>query len=140
MQELHMKNNTIAIALASLLVGGVATAGYMNSRDAAGRGNDTVPHAVDAAVPAAADRAAAGDVLPDAAIPAAGRLEYAEVVAVEPVLERETLYAERHAHHINDETLRALVGELDLSEVSLRKRLAAARRAAGVGDGGHPAR
>ena len=88
-----MKNNTIAIALASLLVGGVATAGYMNSRDAAGRGNDTVPHAVDAAVPAAADRAAAGDVLPDAAIPAAGRLEYAEVVAVEPVLERETLYA-----------------------------------------------
>ena len=61
-----MKNNTIAIALASLLVGGVATAGYMNSRDAAGRGNDTVPHAVDAAVPAAADRAAAGDVLPDA--------------------------------------------------------------------------
>ena len=88
-----MKNNTIAIALASLLVGGVATAGYMNRRDAAGRGNDTVPHAVDAAVPAAADRAAAGDVLPDAAIPAAGRLEYAEVVAVEPVLERETLYA-----------------------------------------------
>ena len=88
-----MKNNTIAIALASLLVGGVATAGYMNSRDAAGRGSDTAPHSVDAAVPAAADRAAAGDVLPDAAIPAAGRLEYAEVVAVEPVLERETLYA-----------------------------------------------
>ena len=88
-----MKNNTIAIALASLLVGGVATAGYMNSRDAAGRGSDTAPHSVDAAVPAVVDRAAVGEVLPDAAIPTAGRLEYAEVVAVEPVLERETLYA-----------------------------------------------
>ena len=26
------KNNTLAVALAALLVGGVATAGYMNSR------------------------------------------------------------------------------------------------------------
>lgn len=47
-------------------------------------------------------------------------------------VERQTLYAERHAHHINDASLRALVAELDLSEVSLRKRLAVARRAAGV--------
>ncbi|MGD9598294.1 MAG: Na+/H+ antiporter [Steroidobacteraceae bacterium] len=47
-------------------------------------------------------------------------------------IEREALYAERHAHHINDETLRALVAELDLSEVSLRKRLAVARRALGL--------
>lgn len=43
--------------------------------------------------------------------------------------ERDALYAERHAHRINDETLRALVAELDLSEVPLRKRLAVARRA-----------
>ena len=28
-----MKNNTIAIALGSLLLGGVATAGYLNNRD-----------------------------------------------------------------------------------------------------------
>ena len=30
------KNNTLAVALAALLVGGVATAGYMNSRNAGG--------------------------------------------------------------------------------------------------------
>ncbi|AMN46799.1 sodium:proton antiporter [Steroidobacter denitrificans] len=47
-------------------------------------------------------------------------------------IERETLYAERQAHRINDDTLRALVAELDLSEVSLRKRLVVARRALGL--------
>jgi CPA1 family monovalent cation:H+ antiporter len=46
-------------------------------------------------------------------------------------VERDALYAERHAHRINDESLRSLVGELDLAEVSLRKRLDVARRAAG---------
>jgi CPA1 family monovalent cation:H+ antiporter len=46
--------------------------------------------------------------------------------------EREALYAERQAHRINDESLRSLVNELDLSEVALRKRLAVARRAAGL--------
>jgi CPA1 family monovalent cation:H+ antiporter len=45
-------------------------------------------------------------------------------------VERNALYAERQAHRINDESLRALVGELDLSEISLRKRLAVARQAA----------
>ncbi|MFZ1181421.1 MAG: Na+/H+ antiporter [Herbaspirillum sp.] len=47
-------------------------------------------------------------------------------------VERDTLYAERQAHHINDESLRSLVAELDLTEVALRKRLAQARRAVGV--------
>lgn len=47
-------------------------------------------------------------------------------------VERDTLYAERHAHRINDASLRALVGELDLAEVALRKRLVVARQAAGV--------
>ncbi len=46
-------------------------------------------------------------------------------------VERDALYAERHAHRINDESLRSLVGELDLAEVSLRKRLDVAHRAAG---------
>lgn len=32
-------------------------------------------------------------------------------------VERDTLYAERHAHRINDEVLRATVSELDLAEV-----------------------
>ena len=47
-------------------------------------------------------------------------------------VERDALYAERHAHRINDETLRSMVSELDLSEVALRKRLVVARRAAGL--------
>ena len=47
-------------------------------------------------------------------------------------VERDTLYAERQAHRINDETLRAMVSELDMSEVALRKRLVVARRAAGL--------
>lgn len=46
--------------------------------------------------------------------------------------ERHTLYAERQAHRINDESLRSLVSELDLQEVAMRKRLRAARRAAGM--------
>ena len=56
-------------------------------------------------------------------------------------IERDTLYAERQAHRINDEALRALVSELDMSEVSLRKRLAVSRKAAGLpateGSSGH---
>ena len=47
-------------------------------------------------------------------------------------VERNTLYAERQAHRINDEMLRAMVSELDMSEVSLRKRLAVARREVGL--------
>ena len=44
--------------------------------------------------------------------------------------ERHTIYAERQHDHINDEALRSLVAELDLTEISLRKRLDVARRAA----------
>jgi Na+/H+ antiporter len=47
-------------------------------------------------------------------------------------VERDALYAERHEHHINDESLRSLVAELDLAEASLRKRLDVARQAAGL--------
>lgn len=50
-------------------------------------------------------------------------------------VERDTLYAERQAHRINDEMLRSSVNELDMAEVSLRKRLAVARRAAGLPPG-----
>ena len=45
-------------------------------------------------------------------------------------VERDTLYAERQAHRINDEVLRASVSELDLAEVSLTKRLTVSKRAA----------
>ncbi|MBF6629963.1 MAG: Na+/H+ antiporter [Comamonas sp.] len=47
-------------------------------------------------------------------------------------VERNTLYAERQAHRINDEMLRSAVSELDMAEVSLRKRLTVARKAAGM--------
>lgn len=53
-------------------------------------------------------------------------------------VERATLYDERRADRINDDTLRALVDELDLSEVSLRKRLTVARRVAGLDADGTP--
>ena len=76
-----MKNNTLAIALAALLVGGVATAGFINNRDEA-PGTDAPVHGC------------FGEPLPmDGAVPASGRVEYAEVVDVQPVTEREQLYA-----------------------------------------------
>lgn len=71
-----MKNNTLAIALAALLVGGVATAGFINNRaDSPGVDAFAEPLAI------------------NGALPASGRVEYAEVVNVLPVTEREPLYA-----------------------------------------------
>ncbi len=80
-----MKNNTLAIALAALLVGGVATAGYMNSRshDQAGSPQAGTQPAAFGSEPLPADNG----------IPSAGRVEYAEVVGVKPITEREPLYA-----------------------------------------------
>ena len=81
-----MKGNTIAVALGALLVGGVATAGYMNSRDGQAR---VQPVGV-----AASTAALIGEPRQDdGAIPDAGRLAYADVVAVEPVVEHEPRYA-----------------------------------------------
>ena len=48
-----MKNNTIAIALGSLLLGGVATAGYLNNRD---KTSDIQPPSDAAAAAATATR------------------------------------------------------------------------------------
>ena len=82
-----MKNNTLAIALAALLVGGVATAGYMNSRS---HDKAAVPS------PIAQQALAAGGSEPlpaDNAIPASGKVEYADVLDVKAITEREPLYA-----------------------------------------------
>ncbi|TWT23112.1 glycine zipper 2TM domain-containing protein [Luteimonas marina] len=68
-----MKGNTLAIALASLLVGGVAVGAYHNSRDKAGSPDSSTAEEI------AADEGA--------------RLEYAPVVAVMPVTEKAELYA-----------------------------------------------
>ena len=71
-----MKNNTLAIALGALLVGGVATAGFINNRaPETPRGDGSV-----ATSPATLE---ASD----------GRVAYAEVVDVQPVNVREALYA-----------------------------------------------
>src|SRR5690554_5502378 len=77
-----MKNNTLAIALASLLVGGVAVAAFQNNtRD------DTIPGARDA------DGATDGATKADP-VPAAGRLEYVDVVDVHGITEPRDLYAQ----------------------------------------------
>lgn len=78
-----MKNNTLAIALAALLVGGVAVAAFQNTRDK------------DAGLTGNADSSlAAGDVAAeDGSIPAGGKLEYAQVVKVDPINEKQKLYA-----------------------------------------------
>ncbi|MBJ6984155.1 glycine zipper 2TM domain-containing protein [Luteimonas sp. MC1750] len=79
-----MKNNTLAIALASLLVGGVAVAAFQGNRDDGPRAD----------VAATGDAARIGDAFAlDEALPGEGRLEYAPVVAIEPITEREPQYA-----------------------------------------------
>ena len=82
-----MKNNTLAIALASLLGGGVAVAAFQGNRDDGPRAD---------IAPVTGDAALADDALgfaDDAALPSDGRLEYARVLAIEPVTEREPQYA-----------------------------------------------
>ena len=84
-----MKSNTLAIALASLLVGGVAVAAFEHSRDTrADAATTTVP-----ATAAAPATLANGDVRDDASIATGGRLDYADVVNVTPVTEKQKLYA-----------------------------------------------
>jgi uncharacterized protein YcfJ len=87
-QEATMKNNTLAIALAALLVGGVATAAFMNNR--------AKPADVMAPSSLAADASIAGAdmALDGSAIPASGRVEYADVVNVKPITKKEALYAQ----------------------------------------------
>jgi uncharacterized protein YcfJ len=86
-----MNNNTVAIALASLLVGGVATAAYINNRSP----SPADPLAVEAemAQPSVVATTADDRRDDDTSIPAAGTLEYADVLAVSPVTKSEQLYA-----------------------------------------------
>ncbi len=75
-----MKGNTLAIALASLLVGGVAVGAYHNSRDAA----SPVSSQTAGNAPMSIDESPADT---------ADTLQYADVVGVKPVVENETLFA-----------------------------------------------
>lgn len=78
-----MKNNTLAIALASLLVGGVAVAAFQNNRD-----QQPNYSAQSQLQPGPLD-----DVQGDNGIPAGGRVEYAQVIDARPITEKEKLYA-----------------------------------------------
>ncbi|MCY7353809.1 MAG: glycine zipper 2TM domain-containing protein [Lysobacter sp.] len=85
-----MKNNTLAIALASLLVGGVAVAAFQNNRE-------TQPDfvAAGAANGDALGLNAQGDArVDDNDIPAGGRVEYAQVTDIDPITEKQQLYAQ----------------------------------------------
>jgi uncharacterized protein YcfJ len=76
-----MKSNTLAIALASLLVGGVAVAAFQNNRDrnqADYVGGDAMSQ----------------EAMFDSSIPSRGRLEYAQVIDVRPLTETQPLYAQ----------------------------------------------
>ena len=75
---------TILIAAGALLVGGIATAAFMNNRDRQPASVLATP--ADAAL-------AADDAAPGEDEIAANTLEYAEIVKVDPVTQKEKLYA-----------------------------------------------
>ncbi len=86
-----MKYQTLAVAIAALLVGGVATAAYLNNRAPSAMDVTTAeiaPVATSSQSPAALDQPRDTRI----SIPSAGRLDYADVVAVKPIAERRTLY------------------------------------------------
>lgn len=86
------KNTTLAIAVAAaLVVGGVAVAGYMNSRKP--QAQEAVASAPAGSLPQAGangEPLPAGNAIPASAAP---RLDYADVLDVKPVTAREPLYA-----------------------------------------------
>ncbi len=97
-----LKNNNLTIALVALLVGGVATAGYMNSRSNKSETPQPQPVAAapaDAALTAPAVTGMPGNTMDPMAnaapnlAPSPGALTYADVINVAPVTEREPLYA-----------------------------------------------
>lgn len=86
---MNQQKTTIAVAIGALLLGGVATAAYLGNRAPAQADAFVTP--TDLARPASL--AADDHPLDDNRIPAAGGLEYADVVAVKPVTERSPQYA-----------------------------------------------
>lgn len=84
-----MKSNTttILVAAGALLVGGVATAAFMNNR---GKSEDIVAPSAEVR-PALDNSLAAGDAASSEV--KGGALEYADVVKVDPVTSKEKLYA-----------------------------------------------
>ena len=86
-----LKNNTLAIALAALLVGGVATAAFMNNRAKPEVAADVLPPP---SLSANGDVAAGDQTLDADDVPASGKVEYADVIDVAPIKKSEKLYAQ----------------------------------------------
>ena len=84
-----MKSNTttILVAAGALLVGGIATAAFMSGRD---KGADA---AVQVEQPASEAMPLADDAAIDNAVAAGAKLEYADILKVEPVTRSEPAYA-----------------------------------------------
>ena len=82
-----MNKNMLAVALASLLVGGVAVAAFNSFRS-----NDTQA-ALTPDGQALDGQAQGGDVAANGAIQGGNKVEYADVTNVKPITEKEKLYA-----------------------------------------------
>jgi uncharacterized protein YcfJ len=87
-----MQNNTLAIALASLLVGGVAVAAFNHSRD--NQTSFTTATNPATLAPSQLTPGMQGDVRTDNNAIPAGRVDYAQVINVVPINERQKLYAQ----------------------------------------------
>lgn len=85
-----MNKNILAVALASLLVGGVAVAAYNSFR-----GNDAQQAAFTTAPAGTLATNLSGDLAANGAIDGqpVGRVEYADVLNVKPINEKQALYA-----------------------------------------------
>lgn len=83
-----MNKSTLAIAIAALLVGGVAVAAFQHMRQP-----DTVAAPAALATPSSLDAAADVPATEDTSIPASPQAEYADVVGVKPVTTKQQLYA-----------------------------------------------
>ncbi len=86
-----MNKNILAVALASLLVGGVAVAAYNSFRS-----GDSQPTPFTTAPGGAMPTSLTGDLAANGAIDGqpAGRVEYADVTNVKPINEKQALYAQ----------------------------------------------
>jgi uncharacterized protein YcfJ len=88
-----MKHQMLAVAIGSLLVGGVATAAYMNNRAPVIAPASAATGATDDQTVEAARNDFFADTRQNDRIRVENTLDYAEVLAVEPITERETVYA-----------------------------------------------
>ena len=90
-----MNKNLIAVAIASLLVGGVAVAAFQSFRGPAAPAAALTPATIPAPAPEAPVNGAtpAGDLAATGAINTQPQVDYADVVSVKPINQKEKLYA-----------------------------------------------